>query len=167
MGRRPVLLSLLVWFSFEDFWKKLWHFRVLAANGGCFDGPGYLEKMTKKKRKLLTSSFSDLLYHPNVVFRKVLSKTNKMRGQPSPGHILLKSYNDFGFWANFDDVSPVTSLCDVTVTSQWRHTRHIWIFCNPWVTFSNSTKFYLQQIISRHFQARGPYGPPPMLNRFS
>ena len=96
----------------------MWHFRVLAANGGCFDGPGYLEKMTRKKRKMLTSSFSDLLYHPNVVFRKVLSKTNKMRGQPSPGHILLKSYNDFGFWANFDDVSSVTSLCDVTVTSQ-------------------------------------------------
>ena len=61
----------------------------------------------------MLTSFSDLLCHPNEVIRKVLSKTNKMRGQPSPGHILLTKYNDFGFWANLDDVSPVTSLCDV------------------------------------------------------
>ena len=156
-----MLLSLLVLFSFEGFWRKMWHFRVLGANGGCFVGPGYLEIMTKKKRKMLTSSFSDLLCHPNVFFRKVHSKTKKMRGQPSLGHILLKSYNDFGFWANFDDVTPMTSVCDVTMTSRRRHTRHIWFFCNPWVPFSNPTKFHPQQIISRHFMARGPYAPPP------
>lgn len=81
-----MLLSLLVWFSFEGFWKKLWHFRVLAANGGCFDGPGYSEKMTRKEQKKLTSSFSYIFFHPNVVFRKVFRKklikwgVNHLRG---------------------------------------------------------------------------------------
>ena len=119
---------------------------------------GTWKRVTKK-----TKNAEMIIFWPSIPSECIFSKSTFKNLQPSPGHILWKSYRILGFddvLMKFDDVFPVTATCDVNVTSQWRHTRHILIFCNHWVPFSNPAKFYLQQIISRHCLARGPCAPP-------
>ena len=113
-----MLLSLLVWFSFEDFWKKLWHFRVLAANGGCFDGPGYLEKMTRKKNeKCWHHHFLTLYTIQMYFFEKYFQKLIKWGVNHLQGTFCWKVTTILGF----GPILMTSARWRHYVTSLWRH----------------------------------------------
>ena len=92
---------------------------------------GTEKKVTKKNEKCWDHHFLTFYTTRMYFFEKYIQKLTTI----SWAYFVEKFLQGFGFRANFDDVFPVTSTCDVNVTSQWRHTKHIRIFLQSLSSF--------------------------------
>ena len=89
------------------------------------------KKVTKKNEKCWDHHFLTFYTTRMYFFEKYIQKLTTI----SWAYFVEKFLQGLGFRANFDDVFQVTSTCDVNVTSQWRHTKHIRIFLQSLCSF--------------------------------
>ena len=115
--QRPGLLGLLVWFSFEHFWKKWRHFHVVGKNGGHFVRQGWSEKVSKKDEICWRHHVLGLLCSLKVFFGKSIQK-HKLGGvNRLQGSFCWKVTMILGFGQNL----MTSSQWRQYMTSLWRH----------------------------------------------